>query len=281
MLAGCGSSPSPAPAAKPLSFGYDRSKPLGYQDRGVVAHRGSISIRDISFSAGGKPVDGYLVEQTGSHSRPGVVLLHGSGGDRSELLGDAIELARRGFVALTITAPSTANPPPTPTTVAELVRESQTVTVKDVVAVRRAADVLATRQNVDPKRLGYLGWSAGAKTGAFVAASDERFGALALLSAGADKLADFVKAAPADSRTLVRRGLGAVDPLRYIADARPRTLLLEDGRSDQVVPHRALLNMIHAAPPGTTVRWYEAGHELNPAAYRAAFAWLAAKLHAG
>jgi len=76
----------------------------------------------------------------------------------------------------------------------------------------------------------------------------------------------------------VQRGLGSVDPLRYIAQARPGTVLIADGRRDRVVPRAALLNMIHAAPKGTLVRWYDAGHQLNAAAYRATFAWLAAKL---
>jgi predicted esterase len=65
-----------------------------------------------------------------------------------------------------------------------------------------------------------------------------------------------------------------------MALARSGTVLLADGRHDTVVPHAALMNMIHAAPRGTLVRWYDAGHELNPGAYHAAFAWLAAKLQA-
>ena len=123
--------------------------------------------------------------------------------------------------------------------------------------------MLASLPGVDPKRLGYLGWSAGAKTGAFVAASDPHVRALALLSAGADKLSAFVAAAPAAIRPQVRRVLGSVDPLRYVARARPGTLLLEDGRQDAVVPHEALENVIEAAPRGTVVRWYPAGHALT------------------
>jgi hypothetical protein len=40
----------------------------------------------------------------------------------------------------------------------------------------------------------------------------------------------------------------------------------------------ALLNVVHAAPSGTTVRWYDAQHALNKKAYRNAFDWLAEKL---
>ena len=79
-------------------------------------------------------------------------------------------------------------------------------------------------------------------------------------------------------RPLVRRELGSVDPLRYVALARPGTLLLEDGIRDEVVPRKALENMIHAAPPKTVVRWYPAAHALNAHAYDEAFTWLLTKL---
>jgi dienelactone hydrolase len=266
------------PAGNRLAFGYDTAAPLGYADKGVVLHHGGVAVHDVTYRSRGKQVEAFLVEGPGKQARPAIVLVHGGGADRTELLGDAVALAHLGFVALAITAPSSAYPPAQPTSVRELVNESKAVTVDDVVAVRRAADVLASLPVVDARRLGYLGWSNGAKTGAFVAASDKRFRALALLSGGADKLAAFVKAAPAGQKALVQRGLGSVDPLRYIADARSGTVLLADGRRDKVVPHAALLNMIRAAPKGTLVRWYDAGHELNAAAYHATFAWLASKL---
>ena len=81
-----------------------------------------------------------------------------------------------------------------------------------------------------------------------------------------------------NARERLRRVLGSVDPIRFIALARPGSLLLEDGRKDEIVPRSALLNIVHAAPKGTPVRWYDAPHGLNRAAYRDAFAWLARKL---
>jgi dienelactone hydrolase len=280
LLTACGHSArhGASSTANRLTFGYDASRPLGYVDRGVVARRSGITVHDIAYTSGGERVDGYLVEGSAPRRRPGIVLVHGSGGDRRQLLGHAFALARRGAVALTITEPSTVHPPRLAHTGAALLAEARAVQVRDVVAVRRAADVPASLPAVDAQRLGYLGWSAGAKTGTFVAASDLRFKALALLSAGADKLSAFVAAAPADLRPLVRRQLGSIDPIRYIGWARPGTLLLEDGAHDAVVPHQPLLNIIQAAPRGTTVRWYPAGHRLNAAAYRDAFAWLLNKL---
>jgi dienelactone hydrolase len=261
-----------------LAFRYDRSAPLRFVDHGVVQRRGAVAVHDIEFRSGPERIQGYLVEPVRPGRLPGVVLVHGSVGDRAELLGHAIELARRGAVALTITAPSTAYPVPRPTTLAQLLVGAALTIRRDVVAVRRAADVLASRPKVARKPIGYLGWSAGAKTGTFVAAADRRFGALALLSAGADPVSAYVASAPAADRTLVRRALGSVDPLRYVALARPGTLLLEDGTLDAVIPRAALDNVVHAAPRGTLVRWYPAGHALNATAYNDAFAWLLRRL---
>ncbi|HST19248.1 MAG TPA: dienelactone hydrolase family protein [Gaiellaceae bacterium] len=282
LLAACGGSHQHAaqpPSGPPrLTFDYRRSAPLGFVDRGVVARVGQVTVNDVGFLSSGVRVDGYLVQPAGSQRRPGVVLVHGTGGDRRQLVGTAVALAQRGAVALTITAPSSAHPPAQATSVPKLLAESRTVAERDVVAVRRAADVLASRPNVNADRLGYLGWSAGAKLGIFVAASDVRFKALALLSAGADKVSAFAAAAPPRLRPLVKRQLTSIDPIRYVAFARPGTLLLEDGQRDMIIPHGALMNVVRAAPPHTVVRWYPLGHELDSGAFTDAATWLALKL---
>jgi uncharacterized protein len=279
-LAGCGASKqsSRQPASHGDVFSYDAFAPLGYVDRGRVNTRDSaLAVHDIAFTSGGRRVDGYLVVPPGRGRRPAVVFVHGSGGDRTELLPQAGLLAARGVVALTITAPS-ATAQSTATTPGQLLGEMRAISIADVVAVRRAVDVLGSLPFVDPRRIGYVGWSAGARTGALVAAAEPRVRALVLLSAGAAPISAYVAASPPTLRPRVRRELGSVDPIRYVARARPGSLLLEDGRRDEVVPHAALLNIVRAAPRGTLVRWYDAPHELDRAAYREAFAWLLRKL---
>ena len=233
-LAGCGSS---APHVKPLAF------------HGISA---------------------YLVTPSGGGTHPAVVLVHGSGGDRSELLSQAKQLAKRGIVALTITAPS-SSPAARPTTMHALLAEARRAQEADVAAVEAAVATLKETPGVDGTRLGYLGWSAGAKTGTFVARD---FRAAALLSAGAASVDQFVAAAPAGSRAEVRRVLTQIDPVRAIGRARPGSILLEDGRRDEIVLQEALRNVIRAAPPRTTVRWYDAPHALNDRAWADARSWL-------
>lgn len=229
--------------------------------------------RPVTFSG----IEGFLLEPASSGRHPAVVIVHGAGGTRRELLGQARALARVGVVALTITAPSTAQPLPPATTIGGLLAGARRTQLRDAAAVRTAARYLARRKDVDARRLGYLGWSAGAKTGTFVTGT---FTALALLSAGADPVAKFVAAAPPSDRAEVRRALTPIDPIRAIAHARPGTVLLEDGRRDAVVPREALENVVRAAPARTTVRWYDAGHALDARAWRDARAWLVAKLSA-
>jgi dienelactone hydrolase len=284
LLAGCGGSSSgagaPAAPSGPtrLSFAENRAEPLDYVDHGRVnTPKAAMALDDVSFRSGGRRIAGYLVLPPGKERRPAVVLVHGSGGDRSELLPLAVWLAARNVVTLTITEPSTSAPP-AQATGRKLLTETRDAQVADVVAVRRAVDVLQSLPTVDAKRIGYLGWSSGAKTGALVAAAEPRVKALVLLSAGADRLSAFVKAAPAGLKGATRRILGSVDPIRYMALARPGTVLLEDGRKDQIVPQSALLNVVHAAPRGTTVRWYAAQHQLDRRAFHDAFDWLQQKL---
>jgi dienelactone hydrolase len=262
-----------------LRFGYDSSAPLGYVDRGRVDPRTDpIAVHDISFRSDGDRIDGYLLLPPRRGRHPAVVFVHGSGGDRRELLTQAGWLAARNVVTLTITEPSTSNPPTSAVGANAVLNQVRDAQVSDVIAIRRSVDVLQSLPEVNPRRIGYLGWSAGAKTGAFVAASEPRVKALVLLSAGADPLDAFVAAAPPTLRRAVRLILGSVDPIKYIAAARPGSVLLEDGTKDEIVPHAALLDIVHAAPKGTTVRWYAAPHALDRAAYHDAFDWLQRKL---
>ena len=137
--AGCGG--SSATPADTSPFAYDASAPLHYVDHGRVNHDYPIAVDDVSYALpGGKTIEGFLVVPPGKGPFPGVVYLHGSGGDRSELLVPATWLSARGVVALTITTPRSAYTPGA--SAEQKLREQRAATVADVVAARRAADVL-------------------------------------------------------------------------------------------------------------------------------------------
>ena len=238
-------------------------------------------MHDISFAGLRRPHSRIPRAPAGPQAqaaRPSL-LLHGSGGDRSDLLVDGRldRRPRRGgdddHRAVLVDAGRPRAPPgPRCASRSELA-------VDDVVAARRAVDVLRSLPQVDPKRIGLLGWSAGARTGAVLAGAEPRLKAFVLMSAGALPVSQYAAAAPASLRPAVRRTLTPIDPLRWIARGRPGHDLppgrppgrrrAAAGRSPRSRTRR---------PPGTRLRWYAAGHPLNIPAEHDQLAWLAQKL---
>lgn len=275
-VAGCGG-PSSTDRAEPGPFAYDTSAPLRYVDRGRVNHGYPIAVHDVSFALpDGRRVSGLLVVPPGKGPFPGVVYLHGSGGDRTELLVPAAWMAARGVVALTITSPLPGTG--AAAGAAEQLRLQRAAAVSAVVAAMRAADVLRSLPEIDGSRIGLVGWSAGARTGAILAGVDRRFVAFDLLSGGSTPVAAYAAKAPAALRPAIERELGAVDPLRWIREARPASVLLQDGRRDEVVPRSALEALARAAGKAAVVRWYDQGHAPSQQAFREQLDWLAARL---
>ena len=274
-----GAAPKPAVTAA-TPFDYDAAAPLAFRDTGRANSNYPVVLRNVSFTSGAKRLQAFLALPPGGGKRPGVVYLHGSGGDRGQLLVQAMWLAGRGSVTLAITAPSAgaATDAAQGLTPVQGLQRQRDLAVGDVVAVRRAVDLLRTRPEVDPERIGFVGWSGGARTGALLSGVEKRIGAFVLMSGGAAPVSVYASQAPANLRADVRRVLGPVDPLRLIKQARPGTLLLQDGRQDAVVPRGALEDLAGATPAKTEIRWYDAGHELNTAAYRDQLDWLVRKL---
>ena len=273
LVSGCGGTSSTTD--DPLA--YDAGQPLAL-DRGERTERDGVVVQAVSYASGADRVEGYLVaprEATGE--LPAVVFLHGAGGNREEQLGTAVKLAKRGAVALTITAPSGAKTPPAGATGEELVRWQGGTIADDAIAARRAFDVLAEDDQVDADRLGLVGWSMGGRLAALVAGVDDRVRATVLMSAGAAPVDAYVEGAPAELRSVVREVLEPIDPLTRIDDAKG-AVLVQAGRNDSIVPRAALEAVIAAAPKGTKVEWYPTDHALNAAAETDRLDWLVSEL---
>jgi dienelactone hydrolase len=274
LLAGCGGG-TDASAGDPLSD--DGDAPLAVE-QGARVERDGVVVQDVSYASGDDRVAGYLVSPASTSGKlPAVVFLHGAGGDREEQLGTAVELAQRGAIALTITAPSGAKSPPSGTTGEALVRWQGDTIAADVVAARRALDVLAGDDRVDDDRLGLVGWSMGGRLAALVAGVDDRVRATVLMSVGAAPVDAYVQGAPAELQGVVREALEPIDPLTRIDDA-TGAVLVQAGRQDSIVPRAALDAVIAAAPHGTKVEWYPTDHALNAQAESDRLDWLSDRL---
>jgi dienelactone hydrolase len=282
LAAGCGgsggsgagtTSAAPAPVEP---FAYNRTAPLKWVDRGVINPSYPIKVHDVSFTSGGKKIDGLLAVPPGKGPFPAVLYLHGSGGDRSELIVPATWMAAHGVVALTITLPQgqvVAGATPE-----EQLKAQRRIGAATVVAARRAVDALQALPQVKRDRIGLVGYSAGGKIGAILAGVERRIGAFDLISAGSPPVSDYAEQAPEALRPVVIRELEAVDPLRWVKTAGPGTILLQDGRKDEVVPQSALKALAKAAGAAAELRWYDGGHAPGNKVWTDQLRWMAAKL---
>jgi dienelactone hydrolase len=277
VLAGLAAATGAVAAASP--FAYDARQPLEFVDRGRVNHGYPIAVHDISYTSGRDRIAGLLVLPPRHGRLPAVVYLHGTPGDRTTFLLEASWIAAHGAIGLTITAPSSVTPTPNGLKGLAALRWEVKLQTRDVTAIRRAVDLLRRRKDVDPSRIGFVGWSGGARTGAILAGVESRLRAVVLMSGGASPVSSYTSKVPKTLRPAFTKALDSIDPLHYIHGATPGGLFLQDGQQDQVVPRAALLRLVHAAPRGTKVRWYVAGHALDATAFREQIAWLVGRLH--
>ena len=162
-------------------------------------------------------MDAYLAVPKVKGRVPAVIYLHGAGEGRERFVLPATWAAGRRAVGMTLTLPSSSVAEASGLSPQESLARQRRIFVDDVVAVRRAIDVLRARPEVDPNRIGLVGWSLGARVGAVTAGVDPRLKAVVLMSGGASPVATYVAQAPAALRPQVRTVLTALDPLRWIA----------------------------------------------------------------
>lgn len=160
----------------------------------------------------------------------------------------------------------------------EGVRETVRREIRAVVETRRAIDFLQGRREVDDDRVAVVGWSAGARTAAVVAGVDRRAVAYDLMGGGAAPVSEYTTGAPPALRGEIERLLRQVDPLAYVARARPARLFFQNGRRDQVVPAGALKRLANAGSEPKEIRWYDAGHAPSRQVYRDSLEWLSEHL---
>jgi dienelactone hydrolase len=222
-------------------------------------------------------VTGLLARPPGDGPFPGIVLMHGAGANSGDMVLPATWLAGRGAVTLAIDSPFARQPQQLGEGIPRLRAETELI-ARNVIELRRAVDVLEDQGSVDGDKIGFVGYSAGARTGAILAGNEDRIDAYVLISAGSPPISEVVGAVPAQSRMEVEEILNTVDPLRHIRNAAPAKLLFQNGRRDQVVPRAATLALYRAASRPKEIRWYPSGHEPTSRVYREMLAWLTQEL---
>ena len=263
-------------------FSYDRfTTPIDLKDNGVVNPGYPIAVHDVSYlSTTGGRVTAYLVVPPGEAKHPGVIYLHGSGGSRLDLLVQATWMASRGAVCLLIDSAFNRAGTTDATGFGALVQQRD-LENQNIIDLRRGIDVLASLHYVNDRKLGFVGWSSGAKSGAILSGVDHRIRSFVLISGGSDPVSAYTKLAAKDQRAALGTLLRETDPLRYVAHAAPSALLIQDGTKDTVVPKHALLALANAASKPKDVRWYPSGHAPSNRMWHDSLRWLARRLGLG
>ena len=276
-LAGCGSDEK---SSAPSQFTYDDSRPLDAQIKPTSFSTNDVRVDDVSFTGPGDTfLNAYLLTPSGSEGRhPAVIYAHGAGGDRQELLGEALQMAGKGTVTLALDMIySTERAKELPEGM-EGARANSKLEQEAVKEVRRAVDFLQSRDDVDGDEIGYVGWSQGARMGALTSGVEHRIKAFDLIAGGAAPVSEYVKYAPVDLQDELRTLLERTDPLHFVAQAEPSELLFQDGRQDKVVPEAALKELAQAGSEPKEVRWYDAGHVPTSKMWADSRSWLSDRL---
>jgi cephalosporin-C deacetylase-like acetyl esterase len=306
LCAGCasaGGSAAPSmPSIAPPSFpdepvdaailtAYDSTLPLDLREEDEPRDEGGITVHDVSWASphGGRAT-AWLVVPPGEGPFPGVVYLHGSETWRDDFLDEAIAMARGGAISLVVDAPFARMGPNRryALTAWDDPVEERGMTAQAIVDVRRAYDILAARDDVDPTRLGFVGHSWGASLGVVLAAVDARPSSLVVIT-GRPSWTGFLRDGQAAWVRAARDDLSAAEWEHYLELMAPldamaqveavdgQRLYLQYGMEDDVVPPRVARELIQAAT-GARAEMYEAGHALDDQATADRVAWLVERL---
>jgi dienelactone hydrolase len=271
-------------------FDYDQAAPLDIEES-AVEHRGDISIHDISYASpkGGR-VPAYLVVPGGKGPFAAVIWGHwymkGSAfRNRKEFLDEALVLAGAGVVSLLPDGPIARpghvdnNNPLNDQEPAEL--------VQSIVDMRRGADLLLARTDVDSKRLAYVGHSYNARVGGFLSGIDRRFKAFVLM---AGNLSDAVDRSSKEFQNY-RQKVGPekfdayaakyswLDAEKYVSHAAPATVFLQYASREKFLNAERAKEYAAVVSEPKKLEIYDAPHALNAEARRDRVAFLAEQLH--
>jgi dienelactone hydrolase len=263
LLASCGGDSEQSGRAEPLDdattaiFAFDREAPLDATEGETATGKG-IVVKGISYaSAGGDRVSGIVARRAKPAPRPaGVIFMHGSGGTRADFLDEAIALARRGAVAVTIDSAFTRSTRADVRAGNESFETTRALMVQTVQDLERGLDLLVDRYGADPERLAIVGYSMGVQSASLAAALDERVRALVVMAGRA-----YPSGRTGDPES--ERLFGPLDTIHYVGHLAPAAVLFQGGRRDTVIPRAELEELYAAASEPKEIRWYPTGHELS------------------
>ena len=271
-------------------FDYDPLSPLDLEVVSETELSGYINY-ELTYASpkGGRVPATLLVPAELPGPFAGVILMHGLPGDRTNNALFARGLTATGAVVLMIDAPF-ARPENRrrvgwPLTFSEVDRLEQ---IQLMIDLRRGVDLLSAREDVDPERLAYIGYSYGAAMGGLLAGIEPRIKAFGLMVGDGGLVSHFTAAEGAPSSELnsltseERQAwlafMDPIEPIRFVGRAAPGRLFFQNALRDEAVTREDALAYQAAGSEPKRVEWYQSGHFLPQEAFRRMVDWLGSKI---
>ncbi len=253
-------------------YEYDRDFPY-LLEISEPTGRGGYFEYDVTFeSVHDQLVPAIYIRPSAEGKYPGIVFLHGRGGNKRDILPIASLFTSAGYAGISIDCQYHGDRNPRGKNIySQYVYQDRDATIQTVVDARRAVDFLQSREEVMPDRIGLVGGSMGGILGTLVAAVETRIKASVLLVAGGNwsKIASISQ--HGDAKNLRKVGvdmerlgkvLACVDPINFAEMISPRPVLFQLGKKDDVVPAETGRELFEAAKEPKEVDWYDSGHGL-------------------
>ncbi len=216
------------------------------------------------------------VPKKGQNPYPAVVLLAGSGGhkDSDYIRIAANMLSQMGIASVSLDAQYHGDRSRDQRTGDFHFIDKHTnrdAWVQTVIDLRRSVDYLQTRTDIDPKRIGYLGFSQGGMVGGTFLGVEPRIAAAILAVPGAGMVEWAKKSGRwvTEAGPALEQNANIVDPVHFIGSFSPRPLLILAATRDELIPKYATEALANAAKDPKEVIWYNAGHTLAEAIFLA------------
>ena len=248
--------------AQSALFRYNDRAPLNVQEV-ASEQRGDVTVRDITFSpAPGRNAKAYLVVPKGNGPFPGILWVHWLGeekSNRTQFLDEAVELAPKGTVSLLIDA-MWSEPKWFGNRVPEKDYENS---IRQVIDLRRALDLLLSQSNVDKTRIGFVGHDYGAMYGMLMAGVDQRVSTFVFIAA-TQSLNDwaFLGPQPKSKAAYLKQNanLELTDSLLQVRNA---SKFFQFGKGDFYVSQADGAVLFAAAPEPKQRKLYDASHKME------------------
>ena len=273
-----------AAATLPSSaFSYNAAAPLDVRVASTRAS-GPLTIRDITFAS---PMHGRVHAEVigpssaATSSRPGVLFVHWLGDaattNLTEFVPDATALAQRGAVCILVDAmwskPGWFDKGRAPAT-------DYSDSIRQVVDLRRALDVLAAQPGVDARRIAYVGHDFGSMYGAVLSGVDARPQWYVLMAGATSFSAWYLLGAQPKDKAAYIAQMKPLDPTGYVARSGARGFYFQFSDRDQYVSAPIARAFAAAAGARGEIHFYHADHGLKGAAIQHdRLVWLEARIN--